>query len=88
MQNSYEVADKVKIIVHKIIDVHGEKKDWEDIYAGTVVTYKEITNPRTGEIALLYKVSVDGLGDVVIAKEVETDPGTLTLVDDYEGKGL
>lgn len=65
MANTYDVGDKVKVSVTPpdyIINPQGD----ENMYSGTVITYTEDDN---GDYT--YRLSVDGLGDTILAKESE-----------------
>lgn len=80
MENNYEVADRVKVTIEKeIVDpVTQQKVVWKNNYAGTIVTYHLFKHPKTEEEFYLYKVSVDGIGDIVICREQED--GSLEVV--------
>ena len=74
MANMYEVGDRVKVLIITTISENPEKK-WEDLYAGTIITYHNFVD-KDGNDNYLYKVSCDGVGDIVVAKEVYTEDGT------------
>ena len=82
MTNSYNVGDRVEIILHRIVDKDGTNITFEDDYAGIILTYRLLKDRDTNEPFYLYKVSVDGLGDIVFAKEME--PQILTVVEKWD----
>lgn len=81
MTNSYNVNDRVELYFKRKCVHNGQPIEFDDPYAGTIITYRLLTDKTTGEPYYLYKVSVDGIGDIVFAKEVET--GKLKIVQDY-----
>ena len=82
MTNSYNVGDRVEIILHRIVDKDRTNITFEDHYAGIILTYRLLKDRDTNEPFYLYKVSVDGLGDIVFAKEME--PQILTVVEKWD----
>lgn len=82
MTNSYNVGDRVEVILHRVVNKNGTDITFEDHYAGTILTYRLLKDRDTGEPFYLYKVSVDGLGDIVFAKE--TEPQTLMIVEKWD----
>ena len=82
MTNSYNVGDRVEIILHRIVDKDGTNITFEYHYAGIILTYRLLKDRDTNEPFYLYKVSVDGLGDIVFAKEME--PQILTVVEKWD----
>ena len=82
MTNSYNVGDRVEIILHRIVDKDSTNITFEDHYAGIILTYRLLKDRDTNEPFYLYKVSVDGLGDIVFAKEME--PQILTVVEKWD----
>ena len=90
MANMYEVGDRVKVVITTIWNEGTEKeKKWEETFAGTIITYHDFVD-KEGQDNFLYKVSCDGVGDIVIAKEVYTEDGNaigLTPADPDEVGG-
>ena len=81
MENLYNVGDKVEVLLHRTVVKHGETLQFEDHYAGTILTYRLLNDRETKEPFYLYKVSVDGLGDIVFAKELDQ---VLSVIEEYE----
>lgn len=81
MKNLYNVGDRVEVLLHRTVVKHKETLEYEDHYAGTILTYRLLNDRVTGEPYYLYKVSVDGLGDIVFAKELNQ---TLSIIEEYE----
>ena len=81
MENLYNVGDRVEVLLHRTVVKHKETLEFEDHYAGTIITYRLLKHRDTGEYYYLYKVSVDGLGDIVFAKEYNQ---ALLVVEHYD----
>lgn len=72
LKNKYQVGDKVEVIMIKrdYDPITKQIVVYEAPYAGTVLTYHQFET-RNGETFWLYKVSVDGYGDIIVARERE-----------------